>query len=79
MNRFYIPSLYFSEVGIGSKIETLLAENDTHHQFPLAEMKKHLGGIEERLGVQYAPTQINAIETALNASMTLTYWRSWYW
>lgn len=71
VNRFYIPSLYFSEVGIGSKIETLLAENDTHHQFPLAEMKKHLGGIEERLGVQYAPTQINAIETALNASMTL--------
>ncbi|SDM82240.1 exodeoxyribonuclease V alpha subunit [Psychrobacillus sp. OK028] len=71
VNRFYIPSLYFSEVGIGSKIETLLAENDSHHQFPLAEMKKHLGGIEERLGVQYAPTQINAIETALNSSMTL--------
>lgn len=71
VNRFYIPSLYYSEVGIGSKIETLLAENDTHHQFPLAEMKKHLGSIEERLGVQYAPTQINAIETALNASVTL--------
>lgn len=71
VNRFYIPSLYFSEVGIGSKIETLLGENDTHHKFTLAEMKKHLGGIEERLGVQYAATQVKAIETALNASMTL--------
>ncbi|MFJ7971239.1 ATP-dependent RecD-like DNA helicase [Psychrobacillus sp. NPDC096389] len=71
VNRFYIPSLYYSEVGIASKIETLLGENDTHHKFPLAEMKKHLGAIEERLGVQYATTQVKAIETALNASMTL--------
>lgn len=71
VNRFYIPSLYFSEVGIGSKIETLLSENDTHHKFTLAEMKKHLGDIEERLGVQYAATQVKAIETALNASVTL--------
>lgn len=71
INRFYIPSLYFSEVGISSKIETLLNEIDSHHKFPLAEMKKHLGGIEERLGVQYAKTQVQAIETALNSSMTL--------
>lgn len=71
INRFYIPSLYFSEVGISSKIETLLNENDSHHKFPLSEMKKHLGGIEERLGVQYARTQVQAIETALNSSMTL--------
>ena len=71
INRFYIPSLYFSEVGISSKIETLLNENDSHHKFPLSEMKKHLGGIEERLGVQYAKTQVQAIETALNSSMTL--------
>ncbi|MFB5087970.1 ATP-dependent RecD-like DNA helicase [Psychrobacillus sp. PGGUH221] len=71
INRFYIPSLYFSEVGISSKIESLLNENDSHHKFPLSEMKKHLGGIEERLGVQYAKTQVQAIETALNSSMTL--------
>ncbi|ALC84886.1 hypothetical protein AM499_02960 [Bacillus sp. FJAT-22090] len=71
INRFYIPSLYFSEVGISSKIETLLNENDSHHKFPLSEMKKHLCGIEERLGVQYAKTQVQAIETALNSSMTL--------
>ncbi|WP_313891760.1 ATP-dependent RecD-like DNA helicase [Psychrobacillus sp.] len=71
VNRFYIPSLYYSEVGISAKVETLLGENDFHNKFPLAEMKKHLGGIEERLGVQYANTQVQAIETALNSSMTL--------
>ncbi len=71
VNRFYIPSLYYSEVGISSKVESLLAEQDAHHKFPIAEMKKHLGGIEERLGVQYAATQVKAIETALNSSMTL--------
>ena len=71
VNRFYIPSLYYSEVGISSKIETLINEDETHHKFTLAEMKKHLGDIEERLGVQYANTQVKAIETALNSSMTL--------
>ncbi|MGE7978729.1 SF1B family DNA helicase RecD2 [Psychrobacillus sp. NPDC093200] len=70
VNRFYIPSLYFSEVGISSKVETLLTEKDLHH-FPLSEIKKHLGALEERLGVQYAKTQIKAIETALNSTITL--------
>ncbi len=70
VNRFYIPSLYFSEVGISSKVETLLTEKGLHH-FPLSEIKKHLGALEERLGVQYAKTQIKAIETALNSTITL--------
>ena len=70
VNKFYIPSLYFSEVGISSKVETLLMEKDIH-QFPLKEIKKHLGPLEKRLGVKYANTQIKAIETALNSNITL--------
>ncbi len=71
VNRFYIPSLYFSEVGISSKIESLLMEDEQFKHFPLAEIKKQLGSLEERLGVQYAETQIKAIEIALNSSFTL--------
>ncbi|NME04248.1 ATP-dependent RecD-like DNA helicase [Psychrobacillus sp. BL-248-WT-3] len=70
VNKFYIPSLYFSEVGISSKVETLLMAKDIH-QFPLKEIKKHLGPLEKRLGVKYANTQIKAIETALNSNITL--------
>lgn len=70
VNKFYIPSLYFSEVGISSKVETLLMEKGLH-QFPLKEIKKHLGPLEKRLGVKYANTQIKAIETALNSNITL--------
>lgn len=70
VNKFYIPSLYFSEVGISSKVETLLMEKGLH-QFPLKEIKKHLGSLEKRLGVKYANTQIKAIETALNSNITL--------
>mgnify|MGYP003447687494 CR=1 FL=1 len=70
VNKFYIPSLYFSEVGISSKVETLLMDKDIH-QFPLKEIKKHLGPLEKRLGVKYANTQIKAIETALNSNITL--------
>ncbi|MER2263072.1 MAG: ATP-dependent RecD-like DNA helicase [Psychrobacillus sp.] len=70
VNKFYIPSLYFSEVGISSKVETLLMAKDIH-QFPLKEIKKHLGPLEKRLGVKYANTQMKAIETALNSNITL--------
>ena len=70
--RLYIPSLYFSEIGIASKIERIL-ENDTADQFPVSEIRKAVGEVEERLGVNYAETQVAAIETALHSSaMILT-------
>ena len=70
--RLYIPSLYFSEIGIASKIEKLL-QNDTADQFPVSEIRKAVGEVEERLGVNYAETQVAAIETALHSSaMILT-------
>lgn len=71
MSRFYLPSLYYSEVGIASKLETLLSEQQERTGFPTSEIRKALGEAEERLGVTYAETQIAAIELGMNASVML--------
>ena len=42
-----------------------------HEQFPESEFLLALGSLEERLGVQYAPTQKEAIQTALMSPMLI--------
>lgn len=69
--RAYLPSLYFSEVGIASKIITLLEKNKEHSTFPTDAIRHAIGDIEELNGVTYAPTQVQAIETALNSSVMI--------
>lgn len=70
--RLYIPSLYFSEIGIAAKIERIM-QNDTTDQFPVSEIRKAVGEVEERLSVNYAETQVAGIETALHSpAMILT-------
>ena len=68
--RLYIPSLYFSEIGIAAKLERIM-ENDTADQFPVSEIRKAVGEVEERLGVNYAETQVAAIETALHSPLMI--------
>ncbi len=68
--RLYIPSLYFSEIGIAAKVERIM-QNDTTDQFPVSEIRKAVGEVEERLGVNYAETQVAAIETALHSSVMI--------
>lgn len=70
--RLYIPSLYFSEIGIAAKLERIM-ENDHSDKFPVSEIRKAIGEAEERLGVSYAETQVAAIEKALHSpAMILT-------
>lgn len=70
--RLYIPSLYFSEIGFASKIRSI-SESETETQFPVSEIRSAIGEVEERLGVNYAETQVKAIETALHSpAMILT-------
>ncbi len=69
--RLYLPSLYYSEVGIATKLETLLAEQENRAKFPSSEVRKALGDAEERLGVNYAETQVEAIENSLNSSVMI--------
>lgn len=68
--RLYLPSLYYSEVGIASKILELLNHNK-HQAFTNDEIRKAIGEVEERLDVSYAETQAKAIECALNSSVMI--------
>lgn len=71
--RVYMPSLFYSEKGIASNIQRLLSQNQYADQFPESEFLLALGALEERLQVEYAPSQRNAIRTALmNPMMILT-------
>ncbi|HSJ38066.1 MAG TPA: ATP-dependent RecD-like DNA helicase [Planococcus sp. (in: firmicutes)] len=69
--RLYLPSLYYSEVGIATKLETLLASQEDRTGFPSSEVRKALGEAEERLGVNYAETQVQAIESSINSSVMI--------
>jgi exodeoxyribonuclease V alpha subunit len=69
--RLYLPSLYFSEVGIASKILELIKENKKQAHFSKDEIRKAIGEVEERYDVTYAPTQAQAIETALNSAVMI--------
>lgn len=69
--RMYLPSLYFSEVGIASKVLDLLQENNNRQVFSIDEIRKVIGEVEERLEVTYAETQAKAIECALNSSIMI--------
>lgn len=70
--RLYIPTLYYSEIGIVSKLDRIM-ENDHSDKFPVSEIRKAIGEAEERLEVSYASTQVDAIEKALHSpAMILT-------
>ncbi|TWT09056.1 ATP-dependent RecD-like DNA helicase [Planomicrobium sp. CPCC 101079] len=69
--RLYLPSLYYSEVGIATKLETMLASQENRDRFPASEVRRALGEAEERLGVNYAETQIEAIDSSINSSVMI--------
>ncbi|CAM5195461.1 ATP-dependent RecD-like DNA helicase OS=Ureibacillus acetophenoni OX=614649 GN=recD2 PE=3 SV=1 [Ureibacillus acetophenoni] len=69
--RLYLPSLYFSEIGIASKIVELLQQSKKQQRFSKDEIRKAIGEVEERFDVTYAETQANAIECALNSSVMI--------
>ncbi|MCQ6278206.1 ATP-dependent RecD-like DNA helicase [Bacillus sp. EB600] len=69
--RVYLPSLNYAEKGLVTNIKRILAQTEYEDQFPESEFLLALGSLEERLGVQYAPTQKDAIQTALMAPMLI--------
>lgn len=70
-SRFYLPFLYFSEKGLVTSIKRLLAQSEYEQQFPESEFLLALGNLEERTCVQYAPTQKEAIQTALMSPLLI--------
>lgn len=69
--RFYLSSLYFSEKGLVMSIQKLLEQTEYTEQFPESEFLLALGNLEERLGVHYAPSQKEGIQTALMSPLLI--------
>ena len=68
-NRVYMPSLYFSEVGIATKTERFVQAK--FKGFKKKLINESLSSIEADFGVTYAPTQRKAIEMALNNQISI--------
>src|SRR3954447_6346899 len=69
--RIFLPYLYYSEKGLVTSIKKLLEQTEYAEQFPESEFLLALGSLEERLGVQYAPTQKKGIQTALMSPLLI--------
>jgi exodeoxyribonuclease V alpha subunit len=69
--KVYLPSLYFSEKGLVKNIKRILDQKEYEEQFPESEFLLALGKLEERIGVEYAPSQKDAIQTALMSPMLI--------
>jgi exodeoxyribonuclease V alpha subunit len=69
--KVYLPSLYFSEKGLVRNIKRILDQKEYEEQFPESEFLLALGKLEERIGVEYAPSQKDAIQTALMSPMLI--------
>lgn len=69
--RVYVPSLYFSEKGIVTNINRLMSQKGYEDQFPESEFLLELGKLEERIGMEYAEEQKDAIFKALHSPMLI--------
>lgn len=70
-NKTYLPSLYFSEKGIVTSIKKVNDQTDFQEEFSEAEFLQALGDLEERLGIEYAPSQRDAIFQAIRSPLML--------
>lgn len=69
--KIYLPSLFFSEKGLVRNIKRVMEQSEYKDQFPESEFLLALGSLEDRIGVQYAPSQREAIQTALMSPMLI--------
>ncbi|MFS2171802.1 ATP-dependent RecD-like DNA helicase [Priestia megaterium] len=69
--KIYFPSLFYAEKGLVKAIQKIMAQTQYEEQFPESEFLLALGELEERLDVQYAPSQRKGIQTALMSPMLL--------
>ena len=63
--------MFFSEKGLVRNIKRVMEQSEYKDQFPESEFLLALGNLEDRIGVQYAPSQREAIQTALMSPMLI--------
>jgi exodeoxyribonuclease V alpha subunit len=64
--RYYLPSLYYAEYGLATKVKQLL-EQKVESQFPVADIYRQIGKVEEEWQVSYVEKQRAAIITTLSS------------
>lgn len=70
--RVYLSSLFFAEKGIVTNVKRLI-NSEKDNEYPESEFYKALGELEELEKMEYAPTQREAIKTAITSpAMILT-------
>ncbi|MEI2359413.1 SF1B family DNA helicase RecD2 [Priestia megaterium] len=69
--KIYFPPLFYAEKGLVKAIQKIMAQTQYEEQFSESEFLLALGELEERLDVQYAPSQRKGIQTALMSPMLL--------
>ncbi|MET1138646.1 ATP-dependent RecD-like DNA helicase, partial [Bacillus subtilis] len=67
--RCYYPSLYYAEQSFAKRVQKIAGQTEYDDQFPESEFLLALGELEERMKVQYAPSQKEAIQKALMSPM----------
>ncbi|TCP32281.1 exodeoxyribonuclease V alpha subunit [Scopulibacillus darangshiensis] len=67
----YLPSLYFAEKGIVTSIKKITEQTAFRDEFSETEFLTALGELEERLEMQYAPSQKEAIKQAIESPVML--------
>lgn len=70
-DRVYMASIFYSEKGLVRNIKRILDQKEFGDEFPESEFLLALGELEERLGIEYAPSQREAIQTALSSPMLI--------
>ncbi|SFE27660.1 SF1B family DNA helicase RecD2 [Alteribacillus iranensis] len=68
--RIYIPSLYFAEKGVVTKVTKML-EEDQRDVFSESEFLQALGETEEEFGIEYAEQQREAIYKAIHSNIMI--------
>ena len=71
MIEFICQLFIFAEKGLIINIKSVLEQTEYDDLFPESEFLLALGKLEERLKVQYAPSQKDAIQKALMSPMLL--------
>lgn len=69
--RVYLPSLYYAEKGLVTQTRRIIEQTDFDPGFSEAEFLKALGDLEERLDIEYAQSQKDAIQKALSSPYLL--------
>ncbi|MCE5097533.1 SF1B family DNA helicase RecD2 [Staphylococcus devriesei] len=70
-DRVAIPSLYYSELKSVQNLYRIKTFKNKFKQIEQSDLQIHIGSIEETNGVSYAPSQKEALQTAINSKIML--------